>query len=174
MRRTGAGERVRDGAAARAAADDDDVEVLGHDCGRSFAQRERKQRVARGDEHVLPAVDHVRLRRIGDVADARVPEDAAILRVVGDEVAADVAGEDETAGGAQHAVAAEPVIGGIGVPPCDLSGPVVDGGQVVAVRAERRLRKAAETHGTARIGFGEIEHRVVRGDWHVEQPGLRD
>ena len=53
-----------------------------------LVQHKVKQLIADGHEHVLLAVEHVRLGRVGDVADTRVPHGLAELGVEGDEVAA--------------------------------------------------------------------------------------
>ena len=68
-----------------------------------LVQRKRVQFVANRDEQVLTAVEHVGLRRRGDVADVRMPERRAGRRVVGHDVAASVAREDEPAGRGQQA-----------------------------------------------------------------------
>src|SRR4051812_42121622 len=64
----------------------------------ALIQRERVQRVADGNEHVLLAVHRIRLRRVGDRADSRMPQRLAVRRVIRDEVAAAVPAEDQLAG----------------------------------------------------------------------------
>ena len=81
------------------------------DAGRPWllVQREGVERVVGRDQDVLAPVEHVGRRRVGDVADVRVPDRRAGDRVLGDEVAAVVAGEHQLAGGRQQAGAAAAV-----------------------------------------------------------------
>src|SRR5687768_7581773 len=60
-------------------------------------QSKRPQHVARTDQQVLFAVNRVRLRRVADVAHARVPERLAVLCVVRDQVAAAITAEEQSA-----------------------------------------------------------------------------
>src|SRR5262245_15208638 len=73
---------------------------------RLLVQRERVERVADGNEHVLLSVLHVALGRVGRRPDARMPERRAVGGVEGDEAAAAVAGEEHLAGGRENAAAA--------------------------------------------------------------------
>ena len=52
------------------------------------------QHVASADEQVLLAIDGIRLGRVADVADARMPERLAVSGVVRDQIAAAVAAEE--------------------------------------------------------------------------------
>jgi len=85
--------------------------------------------IAGGDEQILMAVDHVGLRRVGDLADARVPKDFAVGGVIRNEVAADVSGEDEFAGSRENAVAAAEAAAdaGVAMTPGNFAGFIVDG-----------------------------------------------
>src|SRR5262245_34003878 len=66
-------------------------------CSTSVVQDKIVYRVADRHQHMLFAVEHVRLRRVRDVPDARVPDRLAGLRVEGHEIAAAVAREDQPA-----------------------------------------------------------------------------
>ena len=134
------------------------------------------KRVARRDEYVLMAVEHVRLGSIRHVADVRVPEDFAVGRVVSNQVAAEVALEQQLAGSCQHAV--QSAASGSGrrvlVAPGDLAGLIVDGGEIAAQRCQAYLFLAAETHRAARIGFGQIVHRIAIALRDIEESGIRE
>ena len=67
-------------------------------------QVEGEQAVAGGDGDVLPAVEQVGLRTVGQLrSELRVPEDLAGGRVERDEVAGRIAGEDQSAAGREDA-----------------------------------------------------------------------
>src|SRR4029078_1634836 len=91
----------------------------------ALIQPERERPLASGDKQVLPSIQHVRLRRVRDAADPRVPDRFAGGGIVGDDVAAAIPAEDETPGGRQHPAAASAVIAKawIRAPPRDLSAP---------------------------------------------------
>src|SRR5206468_5807230 len=85
----------------------------GHYLFVSLLQRKRVQRVAGADDDVLTAVDEKGLRAIAGVdAEARVPQRFAGRRIVGDEVAAAVVPEQQSAGGAQQTHRAARAAGG--------------------------------------------------------------
>src|SRR5690606_32580951 len=89
-----------------------------------FVENEREELVARRDEHVLAAVEHVGDRRIRRRADLRVPERRAVRRVIGDEVVAGIAREHEIAGRGEDPATAAGQSGRAGVrtPPGDAAG----------------------------------------------------
>src|SRR5436309_3039543 len=60
---------------------------------RASIQRERVERIARRHQQILMSVEHVGLRRVRHLADARVPQRRAVRRVERDDVAARVAAE---------------------------------------------------------------------------------
>src|SRR5215204_2353241 len=92
-------------------------------------EHEREQRVARGDQDVLPAVDAVGDRGVRDLADARMPERLPGPRVVRHDVAAGVAREHQSAGGREDTATAA-VAGRVGMAPDDLAVAIVDRRQV--------------------------------------------
>src|SRR5690242_1081764 len=81
------------------------------------------KRVAGGCDYVLAAVQHKRLRRVGDAADSGIPQGLAGLGIVGDEAAGAIAGEEESAGRGEEATSA--AIAVVGMAPGDLAGLVV-------------------------------------------------
>ena len=116
-----------------------------------------------------------RSRRVGrHLAQLRVPQRRAVRRIVGDEVARDVAGKEQPAGRRQQSGAeTRGQVRPVPALPRDLAGLVVDGRQIAAARTDGALVLAAEPERAARIGFGQVVHRVGVGRRHVEQPGLR-
>src|SRR3954466_9974467 len=74
-------------------------------------QRERVQRISRGDEDVLPSVDQIGFRRVRDLPDLGMPQRLAVGRIEGNEVARDVAAKQQLAGGGQQAGSAARVTG---------------------------------------------------------------
>src|SRR5579872_889991 len=107
-------------------------------------------------------VEHVSFRRVSNLPDSGMPQDLATTRIVSDYAATDVAGKDESARSSQNAVAtAAAPEDRIFVLPCDLAGFVVDRSQITANGCDRLLVLAAKTHGAARVGLGQIVHRVV-------------
>src|SRR5262249_7803571 len=106
--------------------------------GRSLnsIQSECIQHVAAGDEDMLLAVEHIRLRRIRDGAQPRVPQRRSGGGVESHEVARAVARKEQTAGSRQHA-------GGTAaarqcMTPRDPSGFRIEGRDEVSVVAEAR------------------------------------
>src|SRR5687767_8798623 len=101
---------------------------------------------------ILAAVEFVRNRRSRDVADARVPERRAGGRIERDEVASNVAREDQVACSREH-TAGSTDSGGRWQqsPPADLARAVVDGREIARRRADRRDSFSAEAHRPAWI-----------------------
>src|SRR4051794_35349553 len=60
--------------------------------------------VTGGDQDILVAVQHVSLRRVGNLAQMSVPENLSVRRIVSNQIAARIAGEQQFAGGSQHSV----------------------------------------------------------------------
>src|SRR4051812_7858049 len=93
----------------------------------SLVKRERIERVAGGDEDLLPAVDQVGFRRVRHLSDLRVPQRVAIRRIERDEVTGDVAAEQQLSCGRQQPRrAARAADGAELVLPHGLAGLVVD------------------------------------------------
>ena len=72
----------------------------------------------------------------------------------------------------EHSGAESAAQGWIGVLPDGLAGLIVDGRDVAVNRAERQFLFAAESHRAARIGLGEIVHRVAVLRGNVHQAGI--
>src|ERR1700719_4568804 len=87
---------------------------------RHLIHHEGPECIASSRDHVLMTIEHVGLRRIGDVANARVPERLAICRIVSDQVSGTIAGKDQSTGGCQH-TATPAAVAVIRMPPGDLS-----------------------------------------------------
>src|ERR1041384_1869888 len=120
------------------------------------------------------AVEHIRLGGVRDAADVRVPEGLAVRRVEGDQVAAEIALEEQFAGSGQDTVETAATAGTrVLMAPDDLCGFRIDGGEISAERAQTALFLAAEAHGAARIGLGEIVHGVAVLLRHIEEAGIR-
>src|SRR4051812_11971145 len=107
--------------------------------------RERVDRIVDGDEQMLLAVDHVRLRRVGDAADSRVPEDLAGRGVERDEVAVAVSSEKNLPRRCQQTGPAAAVTRPRMTPHL-LTGLWIHRDERVSARADRRRQLAAQTH----------------------------
>src|SRR5688572_28204194 len=90
----------------------------------SSIQPECVQQISGGHEDVLAAVEHEGLRRIRHVAQPRVPKRGAVGRVESHEVAGAIAGEEQSAGGREHA--RRPAAAGQLMTPGDPAGSWID------------------------------------------------
>src|SRR5687768_18506044 len=100
---------------------------------------------------MLSAVDEVRLRRVGRIADPGVPQWCAVAGTQRHEVSTTVAGEDHPARCCQQPAAAAT---DERMAPGDAAGLVVDRRHEVAERPEPEHGLAAESHRSAWIGIG--------------------
>src|ERR1043165_2287012 len=125
-----------------------------------WIQRERIQRVAGSDEHVLPSVHHVSFRSVRDLPGRRVPQRIAVCRIVGNEVAVRIATEEQPARGGEKSLAASIDNGPVLVFPRDLSCLRIDRHQIAADGADAALVFPAEAHRPARVEHGQVIHRV--------------
>jgi hypothetical protein len=75
-------------------------------------QGKRVQRIPARDQHVLVAIHRIRLRRVHDITQLRMSERLSIGRIVGDDVAARIAREQQFARGRQDAFAPPPPVPG--------------------------------------------------------------
>src|SRR5207244_1660919 len=66
-----------------------------------LVQSECEQRIARSHQQILMAVEHVRLRRVRHLTDVRVPQNLSVGRIVGHDVATEIAAEEQLARGGE-------------------------------------------------------------------------
>ena len=102
-----------------------------------------------------------------------MPQRLAVGRIERDEIARHIAAEQQLPGRRQQTRARRATAGRSElVLPDDLAGLVVDRGDEAAQRPDADLVLAAEPHRAARIGLGQVVHRVGFARRHVEQAGV--
>src|SRR6185436_9569480 len=117
----------------------------------------RPELIVGGNEQILASVEQVRLRRVGNAANLRVPQRLAGERIVRDDVADAV--EDDLARGCQHA-AATACTALVLIAPGRLPRFVVERSEEAAARPGARLELSTKAHRPTRIGVEQIEDRV--------------
>src|SRR5260370_2600064 len=67
-------------------------------------QVKRIKRISSGDQNVLVSVKHIRFRSVRHLAQTCVPQNLSVSRVICDQVAGGVSGEQQFAGGRLNAI----------------------------------------------------------------------
>ena len=103
----------------------------------SSINHKRPERIAGRCDQILPAVQHVSLRRIRDAADARVPQRLSGGRVVRHQVARAIARKEQPSRRGQQSATAAVAI--IAMSPGDLARLIIDRREIAAADRRRRL-----------------------------------
>src|SRR5262245_24613 len=131
------------------------------------------ERIPSRDQKVLLAVEQIRFRRIRDLPQTRVPEWFTERGVIGDQIASHIATEDEPARRSKQAVHPSTRIDArIAMAPCDFARLVINRRQIIVQRRDAQFFFAPQAHRAARVGFGQVIHRVIVRLRHVKQSGV--
>src|ERR1700733_7619608 len=115
-------------------------------------------------------VQHICLRRIGNLTDARMPKRLSVGYVVRHEIFRAVARKQQLPGrGQQAAPTASAVVGTL---PYDLPCGVVDRREKASARSDLGLFLATETHRSPRVYVDEIEERKPIILRHIYQSSI--